>query len=349
MPAGVRVHAVAGHLNFSVAACEGWGGVDSPQPPPPPPTGGAKRRGHKEPRRDGDARPPPCGAPSSAPAPAAPTQVPRAPPRAAARALEVRTTPSSFDALEFQLYRKYQALVHGDDPRELTAAAYTRFLVDSPLVHEPPSTCGLVGSRPTPDCGFGSFHQTYWLGERLVAVGVVDVLPRCLSSKYLFYDPELAPLCLGKFSALQEIAWVAHQQARCPSLTSYYLGFYIHSIRKMAYKAAFKPSSLLCPHTFQWVPFAQAGPRLDAGARASLSAEGAPAAEEAGDADACLVLFPDAGVVTPFREVRAAHALSEQALAALHAALAHWRAGVGARVAERAACVCWRALRTGAA
>ncbi len=38
---------------------------------------------------------------------------------------------------------------------------------------------------------------------KLIAVGVVDVLPRCLSSVYLFWDTELAPLALGRFSALQ--------------------------------------------------------------------------------------------------------------------------------------------------
>jgi hypothetical protein len=29
-----------------------------------------------------------------------------------------------------------------------------------------------------PSCGYGSFHQQYWLDGQLVAVGVVDVLPR---------------------------------------------------------------------------------------------------------------------------------------------------------------------------
>jgi arginyl-tRNA--protein-N-Asp/Glu arginylyltransferase len=36
-----------------------------------------------------------------------------------------------------------------------------------------------------------SFHLVLFCPSpgRLVAVGVVDVLPRCLSSKYLFWDP----------------------------------------------------------------------------------------------------------------------------------------------------------------
>jgi arginyl-tRNA--protein-N-Asp/Glu arginylyltransferase len=42
----------------------------------------------------------------------------------------------------------------------------------------------------------------------LVAVGVVDILPRCLSSVYLFWDPPLKHLALGKLTALYELLWV---------------------------------------------------------------------------------------------------------------------------------------------
>jgi hypothetical protein len=34
--------------------------------------------------------------------------------------------------------------------------------------------------------GYGSFHQKYYLDEKLVAVGVVDVLPHCLVRTYVF-------------------------------------------------------------------------------------------------------------------------------------------------------------------
>ena len=90
---------------------------------------------------------------------------------------------------------------------------------------------------------------------RPVSVDVIDILPRCLSSKYLFWDPDLALLSLGKYSALQEIGWIKENQAHCPSLQYYYLGYYIHSCSKMRYKAAYRPSELLCPLRYQWVPF----------------------------------------------------------------------------------------------
>ncbi|XP_065630460.1 arginyl-tRNA--protein transferase 1 isoform X3 [Quercus suber] len=174
------------------------------------------------------------------------------------RTLEIRLNRSSFDEEEFALYKKYQIKVHDDTPDHVTESSYRRFLVDTPLVFVPPTSDGTV-----PPCGFGSFHQQYLIDGRLVAVGVIDILPKCLSSKYLFWDPDFAFLSLGKYSALQEIGWVRENQIHCPSLKYYYLGYYIHSCSKMRYKAAYHPSELLCPLRYQWISFDIARPLLD--------------------------------------------------------------------------------------
>jgi len=92
---------------------------------------------------------------------------------------------------------------------------------------------------------------------------VIDILPKCLSSKYLFWDPDLAFLSLGKYSALQEIGWLRENEVHCPTLQYYYLGYYIHSCNKMRYKAAYRPSELLCPLRYQWVSFDVAKTLLD--------------------------------------------------------------------------------------
>ncbi|KAG5237469.1 arginyl-tRNA--protein transferase [Salix suchowensis] len=163
-------------------------------------------------------------------------------PQGKRRRLEIRLKRSSFDPEEFALYRRYQIKVHNDAPDHVSEISYRRFLVDTPLVPVQPS-----GDSRVPPCGFGSFHQQYVIDGRLVAVGVIDILPKCLSSKYLFWDPDFAFLSPGKYSALQEIGWVKENEVRCPSLQYYYLGYYIHSCSKMRYKAAYCPSELLCP------------------------------------------------------------------------------------------------------
>ncbi|XP_060943635.1 arginyl-tRNA--protein transferase 1 isoform X2 [Limanda limanda] len=167
--------------------------------------------------------------------------------------LEVRLVPVSFEDPQFAasyeqsvaLYACYQMAIHGDDPSDCSESQFRRFLCDSPLEAE--------YSPDGPEVGYGSFHQQYWLDGRLVAVGVIDILPTCVSSVYLYYHPDSASLSLGSYSALREIAFTRQLQKQSPKLSYYYLGFYIHSCPKMRYKGQYRPAELLCPETFAWV------------------------------------------------------------------------------------------------
>jgi hypothetical protein len=104
---------------------------------------------------------------------------------------------------------------------------------------------------------YGTYHQYYLINDMvLIAVGVVDILPYCLSSVYSMYDPVLSEhFNLGKLTALYEIEWVKHATRLRPDLKYYYLGYYIHSCQKMKYKAEYKPSELNCPVRGKWVNF----------------------------------------------------------------------------------------------
>lgn len=94
-------------------------------------------------------------------------------------------------------------------------------------------------------------------------MGVLDVLPSCLSSVYFFWDNDYAALAPGKFSALKEAEWVREAARNCPALHYYYMGFYIHSCHKMQYKADYQPSDLLCPERLCWIPFDRVKAALD--------------------------------------------------------------------------------------
>ncbi|KAF5900378.1 arginyl-tRNA--protein transferase 1-like isoform X2, partial [Clarias magur] len=177
--------------------------------------------------------------------------------------LEVRLVPVSFEDHDFltsyeqsaELFACYQMAVHGDFPSECDEAQFKRFLCDSPLEAE---MC-----PDGPDMGYGSFHQQYWLDGRIIAVGVIDILPNCVSSVYLYYHPDFAFLSMGSYSALREIAFTRQLQKQSPKLSYYYLGFYIHSCPKMRYKGQYQPSDLLCPETYIWVTIEKCIPRLD--------------------------------------------------------------------------------------
>ncbi|XBJ25823.1 hypothetical protein VPH35_003389 [Triticum aestivum] len=198
-----------------------------------------------------------------------------------ARKLEFKMARSHFDPEEFALYQRYQTKVHKE--KTVTESSYKRFLVDTPIVPIRPRS----GDNTVPPCGFGSFHQQYRIDGKLVAVGVVDILPKCLSSKYLFWDPDLAFLSLGKYTALKEIDWIKTTQKSCPSLEYYYLGYYIHSCNKMRYKAAYRPSELLCPVRYEWVRYDAAKPLLDRSLYSVLSDFSTMAQDEIPQPHAC--------------------------------------------------------------
>lgn len=107
-------------------------------------------------------------------------------------------------------------------------------------------------TNDTPTEGYGSFHYQYYLDGVLIAVGVIDILPECVSSVYFYYDPAYSFLSLGTYASLREIALVRQLAKQCAALSNYYLGFYIPSCPKMRYKANVKPSFLLCPEAFTW-------------------------------------------------------------------------------------------------
>ncbi|XP_066046901.1 arginyl-tRNA--protein transferase 1 isoform X3 [Chamaea fasciata] len=177
--------------------------------------------------------------------------------------LEVRVVRSSPPSSQFkatfqesyQVYKRYQMVIHKDPPDKPTINQFTRFLCDSPLEAE--------HAPDGPECGYGSFHQQYWLDGKIIAVGVIDILPYCVSSVYLYYDPDFSFLSLGVYSALREIAFTRQLHEKAPDLCFYYMGFYIHSCPKMRYKGQYRPSDLLCPETYVWTPIEQCLPLLE--------------------------------------------------------------------------------------
>uniref|UniRef100_A0A8B9HQT4 Arginyl-tRNA--protein transferase 1 n=1 Tax=Astyanax mexicanus TaxID=7994 RepID=A0A8B9HQT4_ASTMX len=196
---------------------------------------------------------------------------------------QVRLVPVNFEDPDFMasyeesvaLYARYQMSVHGDTPCECDETLeQICFLSLSPSLQAETSPDG-------PEVGYGSFHQQYWLDGRIVAVGVIDILPNCVSSVYLYYHPDFASLSLGSYSALREIAFTRQLQKQSPKLCYYYLGFYIHSCPKMRYKGQYRPSDLLCPETYMWMPIEKCIPRLETSTYARLSED-----PQAGDANA---------------------------------------------------------------
>jgi len=95
----------------------------------------------------------------------------------------------------YQLFENYQRNVHKEEPHEISAAGFKRFLCVSPL----PTTTTASGKR------LGSYHMCYRLDGRLVAMGVLDLLPDIASSVYFIYHSDYESWHLGKVSACHEV------------------------------------------------------------------------------------------------------------------------------------------------
>lgn len=97
----------------------------------------------------------------------------------------------------------------------------------------------------------------------MIAVGVIDILPKCVSSVYFFYDPDYRNLTLGTYGSLREVQFTKELHEKDAAIEYYYMGFYIHSCPKMRYKGKLSPSDLLCPETYAWIPIEKGIPKLE--------------------------------------------------------------------------------------
>ncbi|CAG8954031.1 hypothetical protein HYFRA_00009131 [Hymenoscyphus fraxineus] len=93
----------------------------------------------------------------------------------------------------------------------------------------------------------GSYHQCYRIDGKLIAVGVLDLLPTCVSAVYFMYHESVHQFGFGKLGALREIAL-----AKEDGYKWWYAGFYIHNCVKMKYKGDYTPQYMLDPVSYNW-------------------------------------------------------------------------------------------------
>ncbi|KAH7398650.1 arginine-tRNA-protein transferase 1 [Phaeosphaeria sp. MPI-PUGE-AT-0046c] len=163
------------------------------------------------------------------------------PPEPAHR-FEVTLEPAEFTSEKYELFRNYQQHVHKEKPGEISQSGFKRFLCTSPLVR----TSREVNGK---NLQLGSYHQCYRLDGRLIAMGVLDLLPHCVSGVYFLYHSDFEQWHFGKLSAMRETVLTLQG-----GYQYYYMGYYIHSCTKMRYKGDYKPQHVLDPESYEWNP-----------------------------------------------------------------------------------------------
>ncbi len=135
---------------------------------------------------------------------------------AANRDLRLVRAPFAFDPQQFDLYRRYMAWRHPGSS------------MDDP---DPDHYLACFASS------WGHTESLSWYdGDRLLAVAIVDRLADALSAVYTMSEPAEARRGLGNFAVLRQI-----ELAREAGLAWVYLGYWIGACDKMAYKIGYRP------------------------------------------------------------------------------------------------------------
>ncbi len=138
------------------------------------------------------------------------------------RHLRVAVGPPQITDERLELFRAWHAMreeTRGWKPSPMNAEEYTATFC-------PPNPCAR--------------EMAYFDGARLVALGLIDVTPRAVSSIYFFYHPDIADCSPGVASVLFELEW-----ARQRGCTHLYLGYRVMDCPSTAYKAQYAPHDLL--------------------------------------------------------------------------------------------------------
>jgi len=142
--------------------------------------------------------------------------------------IEIRPSPS-LSSEKVMLYEKYLHSKHADGTGEKSGDPFSAlFALHAGYDH--------------------IIEMNYYIGEKLIAVGIVDEAEDSLSSNYFYYDTDYLDRRPGVFSVLREISL-----ARGMGKKYYYLGFYIEENQKMSYKKHFRPNQVYI--NGDWIEF----------------------------------------------------------------------------------------------
>jgi arginine-tRNA-protein transferase len=132
-------------------------------------------------------------------------------------------------------------VVHEHPPRitEARVALFNRHKLERGLGTSPMTPHAYVGWLVNTFAD--TREQSFWLGDRLVGVSIIDVGSTCSSAVYFYFDPDLADRSLGTFAILYGIEW-----ARRQNLQWHYLGLWVAGNRHLEYKTRFHPQERLC-------------------------------------------------------------------------------------------------------
>jgi arginyl-tRNA--protein-N-Asp/Glu arginylyltransferase len=134
--------------------------------------------------------------------------------------------PAVFEQAHYDMYLRYQAIRHSNSS-----------MVDT----SPDDYLGFLGSSWC-DTRFVELS----IHNELAGVAVIDQFEQAWSAVYTFFEPKFSSYSLGVYAVLWQI-----EQATLQQKEFLYLGYWIKSCKKMAYKNEYQPIQQLIDN--QWI------------------------------------------------------------------------------------------------
>ena len=160
---------------------------------------------------------------------------------------------------KFKVYKKYQMNIHKDKENEISQERYNRSwgktnLTDNIGIKLPNDLASKTKHPEIYPKKYGCYNFIHRLDGKIVAVGIVDILPTSLSSVYLYYDTDYQFLDLGVLTSILEIEYTkSFHDLIDNNFNSYLLGFYSENVQKLRYKGFYYPTQLLDRFTMNFV------------------------------------------------------------------------------------------------
>ena len=180
---------------------------------------------------------------------------------------------------KFQVYKKYQMNIHKDPEMNVNFYRYNNAWGQSNLIDnigiKLPSDLSTKTKHPEiyPK-NYGCYNFIHRIDGKIVAVGIVDILPTFLSSVYLYYDTDYQFLDLGVLTAILEIEYAKSFHDLIDKNFKYYtMGFYSENVQKLRYKGFYYPTQILDRFTMNFVYLHDVQNILKEGKHVQLSKE----------------------------------------------------------------------------
>ena len=159
----------------------------------------------------------------------------------------------------FKVYKKYQKNIHKDPDSKLNEQRYNQSwgynnLKDNIGIKLPEDLALKTKHPELYPKKYGCYNLIHRIDGKIVAVGIIDILPTTLSSVYLYYDTDYKFLDLGVLTAILEIEYARSFHNLIDNNFKYYtMGFYSENVQKLRYKGFYEPTQLLDRFTMNYV------------------------------------------------------------------------------------------------